>query len=152
MRPTPAETAAAVGRLLDGWAQDEALTLHMRWQLRRASSVLAQTDWEDASASLGASNARLSMLVNTSINWVEGLGESQAEAYSPALEIMREAVAEPDECAPDFSLFQRHNDVNVKLRAAVGSFLASLEADEREGFQARQRDGLAQVFELLDEL
>jgi hypothetical protein len=138
--------------LLDHWAEDEALSQHMRWQLRRASSVVAQTDWENAAASLGASNARLLMLIDASIRWIECLDGYNLEPYNATLVTMQEAIAERDQWSHDLSSFEIRNDVNVKLRAAIASFLTSLEADEREGFRARRHEGLMGVFQFLDEL
>lgn len=152
MRPTPAETAAAVARLLDDWAADETQSQHMRWMLRRTSSVLAQTDWEDTSAEIAASNTRLSSTVEASLNWIDGLDPAVAEQYFPAQAVMRAALAAGSGHSERTPL-QGRNQLNEALRGAIDAFVCALESDRAlDGHGSRRRLGCACVLASLDDL
>lgn len=153
MRPTPAETAAAVARLLDDWAADETQSQHMRWMLRRASSVLAQTDWEDTSAEIAASNTRLLLTVEASSNWIDGLDPAVAEQYFPAQAVMRAALAAGSDRSDERTSLQSRDELNAALRGAIDAFACALELDRAlDGHGSRRRLGYACVLASLDDL
>ncbi|MGV9947870.1 hypothetical protein [Rhodococcus aetherivorans] len=153
MRPTPAETAAAVGRLLDDWAADETQSTHMRWMLRRVSAVLAQTDWEDASSALAASNARLLSTVEAGLKWIDSLDRTVAEQYVSAQTAMREVLAAGSDGRDYRTSLQARNSLNQALRGAIDAFLSALESDDAlDGHASRPRLGVAYVLESLDDL
>lgn len=152
MRPTPAETATAVARLLEDWAADETQSQHMRWMLRRVNGALTQTDWEDASAAIAASNARLMTTLDAASVWIDGLEPLAAEQYAPARALMRAATADlahPDEPTS----LQERNQLNETLRGAIDEFVAATEADRTlTGHDSRRRLGYRCILDALDDL
>ena len=152
MRPTPAETAIAVGRLLAEWAADETQPQHMRWMLRRASGVLAQTDWEDASAAIASSNARLMSTLQAALIWMDGLDPRAAEQYAPTRALMRAVAARVGLPGEQASL-QERNEFNESLRGALDQFVAALEADRTLlDHDSRRRLGHRCLVDSLDDL
>lgn len=152
MRPTPAETATAVGRLLKEWAADEAQSQHMRWMLRRINGVLAQTDWEDASAAIAASNSRLLATLHAASIWIDGLEPPAAEQYAPARALLRAATTNSGHADEPTSL-QERNQLNETLRGAIDQFVAALATDRTlTGHDSRRRLGYRCILESLDDL
>lgn len=153
MRPTPAETATAVGRLLEEWAADETQSQHMRWMLRRVSGVLAQTDWEDASAAIEESNARLMSTLEAALILIDNLDPVAAEKYDPARARIRAAMTGAGRSAQQRTSLQERNELNEMLRGAVDEFVATLEADHApKGHDGRRRQGYRCLLEALDDL
>ncbi|OZD59762.1 hypothetical protein CH263_22440 [Rhodococcus sp. 06-1059B-a] len=158
MRPTPAETAAALRRILDTWAADEAQSQHQRWMLRRATSVLAQTDWEDASASIAASNVRLLRAIETGLAWISGLDTEAAGEYDAAARAMsaaRDAAVKgtASDVASGASPLEARNELQESLRGATEAFVSALEADRVVlGHGLRRRSGYACISASLDDL
>lgn len=159
MRPTPAETATALRRLLDNWAADETQSQHQRWMLRRATSVLAQTDWEDTSSAIAAANVRLHSAIDASLTWVSGLDAEVAEQYygaaAAAMTAARDAAVDrtASGSATETTSLQARNELHEVLRGAIDVFVSALEADPVVlGHGPRRRWGYACIAGSLDDL
>lgn len=153
MRPTPAETATAVGRLLEAWAADETQSQHMRWMLRRVSGVLAQTDWEDASTAIAQSNARLMSALEAALSWVDDLDPAASEQYGPVRGRMGAAITGSDRSPDQWASLHERNELNEMLRGAADEFVVTLEADHTlEGHDGRRRHGYRCLLAALDDL
>lgn len=121
--------------------------------LRRVSGVLQQTDWEDASAEIAASNARLMQAIDAGVQWIDALEAAVAEQYTPARKVMSGALETGADRPAEQASLQGRNELNAILREAADAFVCALEADRApDGEQGRRRRGYACLVESLDDL
>lgn len=83
MRPTPAEVAGGVVRILSETVAPAVTDDHARAQLRQVISVLRAVDWNGTAFALGARDEALGGLLGDCGAWVAGDGQRSAAFSAP---------------------------------------------------------------------
>jgi hypothetical protein len=128
MRPSPAEAADGLARILRDTVAPHIGDPHAATQLRQVIAVLGQIDWNDSAFALLAADQRLMDLLSNCTSWIDD-APARLGSFSPIR-------LEPGPAPTSFSEAAEHHR---RHRQMLSTFI-----DELAGWRVNESDGASQ--------